>query len=97
MALVPHLALLSFLRLREVLVDVGCGDQGPGQIVSVADALETCGFGGETCGGVELPDSAFNAGELVHVLDGFLGFGDLGGEGKSEVIEYRRSGWNDVR
>ena len=53
-------------------------------------------LGGKTCGGVEIPDSALNAGELVYVLDGFLGFGALGGEGKPEVIEYRRGGWNDI-
>ena len=33
----------------------------------MADALEPCGFGGETCCCMEIPDCALDAGELVHV------------------------------
>ena len=63
----------------------------------MADALEPRGFGGETCCWMEVPDCALDAGELVHILDGLLGCGARGGEGKLEVSEYRLGGRNDLR
>ena len=44
-------------------------DEGPGQVVAVADAFEPCGFGGKTSSGVEIPDCALDAGKLVDVMD----------------------------
>ena len=44
--------------------------EGPGQVVAVEDALEPCGFGGENSSGVEIPDCALDARELVDVMDG---------------------------
>ena len=43
--------------------------EGPGQLVAVADALEPCGFGGKTSSGVEIPDCAFDSGNLIDFLD----------------------------
>ena len=45
-------------------------DEGPGQVVAVADDFEPCGFGGENISGVEIPDCALDAGKLMNILDG---------------------------
>ena len=42
--------------------------EGPGQVVAVAYALKKCGVGGKTRCGMEIPDCAFDAGELIDVL-----------------------------
>ena len=44
-------------------------DEGPGQVVAVADAFEPCGFGGKTSSSVEIPDCTLDAGKLIDVMD----------------------------
>ena len=50
------------------------GDEGPGEVVSISNAFEPSGFGWETRSGVEIPDCALYAGELVDVLNGLCGW-----------------------
>ena len=50
-------------------MDIVDCDEGPGQVVDVADASEPCGFGGKTSSGVEIPDCALDAGKLIEVMD----------------------------
>ena len=50
-------------------------DEGPGEEVACADALEPGGLGREACGTVEVPDCAFNAREFVNIVDGFTWVG----------------------
>ena len=64
LALVAHVPSLCLLRLREILVHVGDGDERPGKIVPILDAFEPSGFCRETCSGVEIPDCALYAGSL---------------------------------
>ena len=71
MALVLHVALLGLLRFGEVLVDVLDVYERPRQVISIANALEPSGIGGETGCAVEVADGLLDAGELVHVVDGF--------------------------
>ena len=47
LALVAHVSLLSFLRLRKVFVDIIDCDEGRVQVVAVVDDFEPCGFGGK--------------------------------------------------
>ena len=51
-------------------MDVCDGDEGPGEVVSFSNAFEPSSFGWETRSGVEIPDCAHYAGELVDVLNG---------------------------
>ena len=51
-------------------MDIFDCDEEPGQVVAVADAFDTCGFGWKTSNGVETPDCALDAGELIDVMDG---------------------------
>ena len=46
-------------------MDIVDCDEGPDQVVDVADASEPCGFGGKTSSGVEIPDCALDAGKLM--------------------------------
>jgi hypothetical protein len=50
-------------------------DEGPGEKVVCADALEPGGLGREACGTVEVPDCAFNAREFVNIVDCFTWVG----------------------
>ena len=69
LALVAHVSLLSFLLLRNVFVEIVDCYEDPGQVVTVADALEPCGFGGKTSSSVEIPDCTFDSGKLIDLLD----------------------------
>ena len=44
-------------------------DEVPGQVVSVADAFEPCGFGGKNSCCVEIPECAIDAGKLIDVME----------------------------
>ena len=72
LALIPHVALLGLLRLWEVHVHIVYGEQFPGEIVIVPDALEPRYFGGKPYGRMEISDCARQAWELVNVFDGLL-------------------------
>ena len=54
-------------------MDIVACDEGPGQVVAVADAFEKCGFGGKTSSGVEIPDCALDSGKLIDVRLTFRG------------------------
>ena len=45
LALVAHVPFLCLLRLREVLMHVCDGDEGPGEVVTISNAFEPSGFG----------------------------------------------------
>ena len=64
-------------------------DEGPGQVVAVADSFDPCGFGGKTSSGVEIPDCALDYGKIIDVMDS-LRRGWAGGVGveKCEVGPY---------
>ena len=59
------------LHVTEVLVDIYHCDQWISQVVPIADALDPCGSGRETCCRMEVSDSLFYTGELVDVVDCF--------------------------
>ncbi len=71
MALVSHVTFLGLLRFGEVLVDVLVVYERSWQIIAIANALMPGGLGGEACHAVEVADGLFDAGDLVHVVDGF--------------------------
>jgi len=68
LALAVHVPLLSFLGFREVLCNIFFIDEWPGKIFSFADSFEPGGFCWEACHTVMVPNSWFNAGELVYVV-----------------------------
>ena len=69
LALIPHVALLGLLGFWEVPVQIVYGEQWPGEVVTVPDALETRCFGGKPRGCMEVPDCMFQAWDLVNVVD----------------------------
>ena len=69
LALAAHVSEYSFLRFREVLVNVFYVDERPGEEISGLNGFEPCRFGGKPDGGVEVADGGFDAGELVDVVD----------------------------
>ena len=68
--MVARVSLLNFLWIRKVFVDIVDCDEGPCQVVAVADAFETCGFGGKTSSDVEIPDCALDIGKLIDAMNG---------------------------
>ena len=69
LALIPHVALLGLLGFWEVPVQIVYGEQWPGELVTVPDAIEPRCFCGKPCGRMELLDCARQAWELIHVVD----------------------------
>ena len=78
-------------------MDIVDCDEGPGQVVAVADAFEPRGFGGKTISGVEITDCALDAGNLIDVMGG-LRRGWAGGVGveKCEVGKHFGGGRYNV-
>ncbi len=70
--MVAHVPLLSFFGFREVLGNNFYIDEWPEEIVSFADSLEPAGFCWEARRAVEVPNSHFNARELVYVVEVLL-------------------------
>ena len=83
--------LLRFLRLGEIFVDILNIDDGPQQVVIVTDALEPGGLGGETCRTMEVAYGFFDAGEFVHIIDGFMWVGSIGSTEKINVLQHGHS------
>ena len=69
LALILHLALLGLLGLWYVPVHIVYGEQWPGEVVTVPDALETRCFCGKPCGSMEVPDCALQTWDIIHVVD----------------------------
>ncbi len=67
-----HVSLLCFLGFREVLCDVFYIDKWPGNIISFAYSLEPGGFCREACRAMEVPNSGFDAGEFIYVVEVLL-------------------------
>ena len=64
------MALLSLIRLREMLVDVLDGDEGPCKVVPLANSSEPGFFGWKTCSSMKVMYRLLNAGQFVDVVDG---------------------------
>ena len=64
-----HVSLLGHLGFWEVPVHIVYGEQCPGEVVTVPDALESCCFGGKLCDRMEVSDCVCHAWELIHVVD----------------------------
>ena len=79
----------------EKLAGIIDGAEGPCEVVSHADDLDTSFFGGETCSAVEIADCYFDVGELVDSVDDFHGAWDIFGE-IFDVIEQFGGGGNEV-
>ena len=47
LALVAHVPFMCLLRLREVLMHVGDGDEGPGEVISISVLLNQVAFVGK--------------------------------------------------
>ena len=73
---------------------VGDGDERPREKISIADAFEPSCLCGKTCSGVEIPDCALDAGELVDILDCFCGAWVVDRTG--DTSEYFGGSWDDV-
>ena len=59
-----------FLLTLEKRVDILYVDEGPRELVAVADSFDPGSLCGETCGAMEVADLRLNAGELIHIVDG---------------------------
>ena len=68
LVLIPHVALLGLLGFWEVTVYIPYGEQWPGEIVTVPDALDPHCFCGKPCGRMEVLDCARQAWDLVNVV-----------------------------
>ncbi len=64
-----HVPLSSFLGFGEVLCNVFYIDEWPREIISFANSLEPGGFCWEARSAMEVPNSGFNAGEFVYVVE----------------------------
>ena len=69
MALIPHVALLGILGFWGVLFHIVYGEQWPGEVVTVPDALDTHCFGGKPCGRMEVSDCANQDWDLINVVN----------------------------
>ena len=58
LVLIPHVALLFILGFWKVPVHILYGEQCPGKVVIVPDALDTNCFGGKPPGCMEVSDCA---------------------------------------
>ena len=67
-----HVPLLRFLGFREVLCNVFYIDEWPREIISFANSLEPGGFCWEARRAMEIPNSGFNAGEFIYVVEVLL-------------------------
>ena len=67
--LIVHVGLLGLLWFWEVPVHILYGDQWPGGLVTVVDALEPRCFAWENRGCMEVLDRALQAWELVKIVD----------------------------
>ena len=73
--MVAHVALLGLLGLRKILIHIFDVDERPSKVVAGADAAEPGSFGGKTGCAVKVAYCFFDAGELIHVVDGFIWVG----------------------
>ena len=73
------MSFLSIVQLREVFVDVFDCDEGPCQVVAVADAAEPGLLDGKTSGSVEVLYGPFDARKLIYIVDGIRGGWEIGG------------------
>jgi len=64
--------LLRFLGLREVLCNVFYIDKWPRETISFANSLEPGGFCWEARRAMEVPNSGFNTGEFILVMEVLL-------------------------
>ena len=80
--------LLRFLRLGGIFVDILNIDDGPRQVVIVADALEPGGLGEETCRTMEVAYGFFDVGEFVHIINGFIWIGSIGSTEQLDVLQH---------
>ena len=64
-----NVALMGLLGLWEVSVQILYGEQWPGEVVTVPDALEPRCFGEKPCGRMKLSDCACQAWDLINVVD----------------------------
>ena len=72
--------------------------EGPGQGIDVVDALDPCGFCGKTNSGMEIPGCAYDAGNLIDVLDSLRrGWAGEVGVEQGEVGTHYGGGSDNVR
>ena len=64
--LIPHVDLLGLIGLWEVPVHIAYGEQWPGEIVTIPDALDPRCFGRKPCGRMEVSDCALGLGDCKH-------------------------------
>ena len=64
------MALLGILGLREMLIDVLDGDEGPCKVVSLVNSSEPGFFGWKTCSFMKVTYRPLNDGQFVDVVDG---------------------------
>ena len=60
---------MGLLGLWEMPVHIVYGEQCPGEVVTIPDALDSCCFGGKSRGRTEVSDCGRQAWELVNVVD----------------------------
>ena len=69
LVLIPRVSLLGILGFWEVPVYIFYGEQWPGEVVTVPDALEPRCFGGKPRGRMEVFYCVYQAWEFVNVVD----------------------------
>ena len=75
-----HVDILGLLSLREMLVENFHVDEGPGEIISVADSLDPGCFWQETCSTAQVAHDLSDSRQLVHIVD------FVGGLGQAESL-----------
>jgi hypothetical protein len=70
--LAAHVPLLHFLGFREVICNFFYIDEWPREIISFANSLEPGGFCWEARRTMEVPNSGFNTGEFIYVVEVLL-------------------------
>ncbi len=67
-----HVPLVLFLGFKEVLCNVFYIGEWPREIISFANSLEPGGFCWEACRAMEVPNSGFNTGEFIYIVEVLL-------------------------
>ena len=67
-----HVPFLRFLGFREVLCNIFYIDEWPREIISFANSLEPGGFCWEARRAMEVPNSGFNTGEFIYIVEVLL-------------------------
>ena len=65
-----HVPLRSFFQLREKLVHVFYIDEGPCEVVSIANGLQPGCLCGESYSATEVADGGFDDGEVLYIIYG---------------------------